>query len=463
MRSSTVKEAQNRIINAINKHDLISFDIFDTLLVRPYNNPGDLFVHLEKIHQMNGFAAARCNAEWQARKKTKREEITYDEIYDRIDAPFECMYEREIELEKLTLRANPDMQKYFQYAVEQKKKVIIISDMYLPKYVIEDVLISNNYYGYDKIYLSSDCFFTKHTGNLFLFALNDMGIHGQDVLHIGDNYYSDLLMAKKNGIHACHYTKIKNQLFHDMKNAKRYRVKNAKSLGASIILGTLALWNIKHPRPAGIDTGRPDYFEDFGYVYGGPVVLAYMEWLKNKLKNDGITDVLFVARDGYILKEVFDLMTGNSFNTLYIYAPRIVSMLFLMDCDNDDFFESIGLSGIKKILCFYKNKDPLLRSATPPLDGLSFCAAKEFFQKNIALYKQLAQAEKDVYYKYAVSGMLGKKNCRCKKNCGSKKIAVIDSITAKCSAQKLLQELSARDEIGVQGYYWSVLRMGGGG
>jgi HAD superfamily hydrolase (TIGR01549 family) len=447
MENGITKDSQSRIIRAVDKHDVIAFDIFDTLLVRPYNSPSDLFIHLERIHQLDGFASARIRAETAARKKTVREEITYDEIYAQIDIPFKCMYEREIELEKQTLKANTDTQKCFQYAVEQKKKVVIISDMYLPKTVIEDVLTLNNYAGYDKLYLSSDCFLTKHTGNLFAFALKDMNVHGRNVLHIGDNHYSDLIMARKNGIHTCHYKKIKNQLFHDLKNAKKYRTKNFRSIGASIIHGLLALWNIKRRQSA----GKRNYFEDFGYMYGGPAIVAYMEWLKTSLQNSGVTDVLFVARDGYILKEVFDLLTKNSFNTSYIYAPRLINILFLIDYDHDNFFESIGLSGIKKILHFYKNKDPRLRSGTPAADGLTFCAAKEFIQENISLYKHLARKEKAVYYKYAASGVHGNK------------IAVVDSITEKYSAQRLLKELSAPDNISVQGYYWSTLNGWGGG
>jgi predicted HAD superfamily hydrolase len=440
---------QNRIDLAIDKHDVIAFDVFDTLLVRPYNNPGDMFIHLEKIHKLDGFAAVRGNAELCARKKTKHEEITYDEIYAQIDVAFKCMYEHEVEFEKLILRANPDIQKYFQYAVRQKKTVIIISDMYLPKSVIEYILISNNYGSYDKIYLSSDCLLTKHTGNLFSFVLKDMNISGRNLLHIGDNYYSDFFMARKNGIHAYHYTKIKWRLFHQVKNAGKYRAKNARSLGASIILGSLAFQHIKQPV-----SGR-SYFENFGYTYGGPAVFAYMEWLKNKLRAEGITSVLFVARDGYILKKVFDLINGGSFHTAYVYAPRIINILFLMDCDSGSFFESIGLPGIKKILHFYKNKDISLRSITPPDDDLTFYAAKEFIQKNISLYKVLAEKEKDAYYRCVASGIHGKK------------IAVVDSITERYSAQKLMRELFARDGISVSGYYWSVLSdtatNGGGG
>ena len=54
----------------IEKHNTISFDIFDTLLLRPYAKPTDLFKHLEKLENAQGFAAERVMAEKRAPKFT---------------------------------------------------------------------------------------------------------------------------------------------------------------------------------------------------------------------------------------------------------------------------------------------------------------------------------------------------------------------------------------------------------
>ena len=48
IRFSIVKKYKAKKVNIyekINKHDIISFDIFDTLLIRPYVKPTDLFLH----------------------------------------------------------------------------------------------------------------------------------------------------------------------------------------------------------------------------------------------------------------------------------------------------------------------------------------------------------------------------------------------------------------------------------
>ena len=42
----------NKIKSKIDSYDIISFDIFDTLLLRPYVKPTDLFLHIEKSEKM---------------------------------------------------------------------------------------------------------------------------------------------------------------------------------------------------------------------------------------------------------------------------------------------------------------------------------------------------------------------------------------------------------------------------
>ena len=60
--SQEIKEnilRKNRICRLIEEKKVISFDIFDTLLLRPYRKPEDLFELIEKEYQISGFATAR--------------------------------------------------------------------------------------------------------------------------------------------------------------------------------------------------------------------------------------------------------------------------------------------------------------------------------------------------------------------------------------------------------------------
>ena len=79
----------DKIKKDIKKAKVVSFDIFDTLLVRPYIKPIDLFVHMEKAFERQGFAEERRDAERRARVRHKElEDITFDMIYEEIDDEF---------------------------------------------------------------------------------------------------------------------------------------------------------------------------------------------------------------------------------------------------------------------------------------------------------------------------------------------------------------------------------------
>ena len=63
-----------RIIKEIENCDIVSFDIFDTLLKRNIENPTDVFRYMEKKYNKVGFFQKRIEAEQKARiKKTSRE------------------------------------------------------------------------------------------------------------------------------------------------------------------------------------------------------------------------------------------------------------------------------------------------------------------------------------------------------------------------------------------------------
>ena len=117
--------------------DIISFDIFDTLLLRPYVNPNDLFYHIEKVYNIAGYAKARQKAEQNAWDKYRinKEDITLDEIYLEIEDKYKKYKTIEIEFEITTSISNEEMYDVYKYALDKNKTIIFTSDMYLPKKV----------------------------------------------------------------------------------------------------------------------------------------------------------------------------------------------------------------------------------------------------------------------------------------------------------------------------------------
>ena len=86
------KSISKTVVNS--SASVISFDIFDTLVERLVDRPEDVFALLQMQYE-NHFgkslpvATMRQVAEKRARRKTEKQEVTLDEIYDNMDVSSE--------------------------------------------------------------------------------------------------------------------------------------------------------------------------------------------------------------------------------------------------------------------------------------------------------------------------------------------------------------------------------------
>jgi len=343
----------------IDKHKVISFDIFDTLLIRPYIKPTDLFLHLEKLNNANGFKDARIKAEKEIRVKynKQKKDINFDEIYQTIDKKYKWLKEKELLLEYTVINARPFMKEIYEYAYQQNKKIIVISDMYLPKDFLSDVLKKNGYINIDKLYVSSESRKSKKFALLFKMVIEDLNIPKKDILHIGDNLFTDIKQSRKLGINSFYVPKIKNFFFESDTQLNEFYLKHNDDIGTSIMLGLLAYHSELNYR---------NYWYEFGYKYAGPVIFGYMQWLNNKLKKDEINEVLFVGRDGYTPEKVYKII-NNSTITHYFYFPRKVAYAILKNKDNVEMADKIKEEFINYINQFNLNDKKLSL-----VDGISY-------------------------------------------------------------------------------------------
>ena len=420
----------NEIKDKIDGYKVVSFDIFDTLLLRPYVKPTDLFLHLERLENAVGFVKARIEAEQKARKvHANLEDITIDEIYDEIADKYKNLKSKELDLECQILQPNPEMKEVFDYAKKSKKRIIIVSDMYLPAKFLSNVLRKKGFNGFEKVYVSCEYRKTKWTGHLYKQVLSEQKIKGKDVLHIGDNADSDKIRAEKENISAILYTKKIDKLLAENLRAKKFHEKHTDDLEASILLGMLTL----------VET-NDNYWQDFGYKYAGPVILGYMKWLEKQLKKDKISEVMFVARDGYTLEKVFNLIKTVDFKTHYFYAPRNMNLACNLNYEhNCNLGEGPGLAGLNTLLHYFQNKDEFLRKNTPQIK--TSAEGIKFIENNRKLFEKLSQKEKKMYAKYFEQFKLK-----------TQKIAMIDTCSTLLSAQKAI--IAGLPDKKIKGFYW---------
>lgn len=196
----------------IPKEKVVSFDLYDTLIKRRVSNPHRVFDIIgEKVFKNYGiiikdFKRIRINAEKLARKHADGKEVTLDMIYQNVQGVdtdiIIQMKQLELDTEIEICELNVEVAKTFYRLLQEEYTIIITSDMYLPIDTISIILNKCKVEGFYKLYLSSEIGYTKRTGKLYDYIVNDLALDKKNLLHIGDNPISDYLVPKLKGINA---------------------------------------------------------------------------------------------------------------------------------------------------------------------------------------------------------------------------------------------------------------------
>ncbi|MCQ8819214.1 hypothetical protein NQT65_03185 [Pseudoalteromonas agarivorans] len=325
------------LCSLITKNDIISFDIFDTAILRKVYSPSDIFYLTEKVYtEKHGalsfnFKDVRTKAEQQAAKLISKqnytESICLDEIYDYIHESLNISkrelnilksIEMQTELEFCT--RNEYIFSYYQQCIAQNKKVIFTSDMYLPKDIIKRILLNNGYEKYENIYLSGEIRKSKYKGGLYKYILKELKCKSKKILHIGANFKEDIINAQHYNINIFYYKKVSD---YALKNThfKRLRELYNKNLSIEESLYFATITNKAYSKR---NTKKADFWYDFGYIYCGIIYFGFIRWLTAQLANNEPDKVLFLARDGYIMHQTYKLLNSDSSAPLseYMYASR---------------------------------------------------------------------------------------------------------------------------------------------
>ena len=335
----------------------VSFDVFDTLVVRPFLNPTDLFSVVDKefrkfTNNSTGmdFTKIRIFSEIQARAKKEKEDkkcqdITLDEIYDTMAEEYHIdkdildkTKQKEIEYELRFCTKRYTGYELYEMALTLGKKVICTSDMYLSKEVIEKILLENGYTDLSNIFVSSELKITKAHKDLFKYVLEKEGITAKEMTHIGDNYVSDYENPKKLGILSCHLPKA-SDVFQDRNVTHNLSAMLTKSLpmwrdnknalnflGIRCMMGIVA--NKYFDNPYKTFNYKADFNADpylIGYYPLGMYMFGLIKWMLDDMQGKDYAKIVFMARDGYLPIKCYDIMKKlykNVPESDYLYISR---------------------------------------------------------------------------------------------------------------------------------------------
>ncbi len=337
----------------IEQIELYSFDIFDTLITRKVAKPTGIFVLLQDILNKDikfknipedvkvNFFQYRTDAEFCLRRINNLWhdglEINFNDIYSYIKKTYNLTYEQtekikelefELELESVVpIKENIDKIKNL---LAENKRVVLISDMYLPADIIKQMLHNADPILSDiKLYLSSQVRFMKKNSELYKYVKIQENVEYKNWLHCGDNKTVDYAEAKKLGINTNLYNYIEFENYETKLLSKDF-----SSPIVQLVLGctkNLRLNKFQNNIKAGL-----------GISLAGPILYPYISWILNQSQKLSIKRLYFIARDGYILKEIADTIISQrniDIETFYIYGSRKAWRLSGIDINNDKLYK----------------------------------------------------------------------------------------------------------------------------
>ena len=324
------RRSVSETVSFLMQYEVISFDIFDTLIFRPFSEPTDLFFFLGEKLEILDFKRLRMQAEAEARtqkyKEEKHYEIKLSDIWSRLQNEIGVIKEQGMQMEQALemefCYANPFMQQVFTQLREHGKRLVITSDMYLSKAFLSELLQRNGYGGYEELYVSCEYEKSKAEGSLYE-VVKRAYPDTDSMIHVGDNPVSDVKNAKKHGFEVFYYPNVN-------RNALLYR-----AYDMSAVVGGAYRGIVNNKLYNGTEQLSMEY--EYGYIYGGLFVLGYCNFIHTYARVHGIDKLLFLSRDGDILRQAYAVLFPEE-KTEYVYWSRAAATKLMARYNRYDFF-----------------------------------------------------------------------------------------------------------------------------
>ena len=309
----------------------VSFDIFDTLMFRTVSDFRMIHQMVAKLYEeqygisLPLYPKQRMDAEIKARNVWGRNEVNMDMIFEYLSEYSEeernrlRFLEEKCEIDNCI--GNPLMIEVWKWCRDNGKKIVIITDMYLPRRVLDTILAKIGV-DYDYLYISGEEGVTKRTSELFAVVLRKLNIKPTQLIHIGDDLNNDINMPQIKGIASL--LRLSNEA-----NVLPYiKVKQCDtSLGKDHLFSLLSRYCSNRE--------SLNSEQRIGYTILGPLIVDFCQWLHAIRKENNLHKLFFVAREGFFIKKVYEKMYPQEAHDLkYIRLNKNVLRLPLLSMHN---------------------------------------------------------------------------------------------------------------------------------
>jgi len=326
---------------------IYSFDIFDTCLVRKCGAAVNMFDILARkafrkqvsIEDYHSFVVERRRAEKQTYSSTQTlydiynafslDSINLRSIEELVFLELQCEHDMLVPVQSMLDRVN-----HFR---ERGGHIVFISDMYLSSDFLRRVLTDTGFYKEeDKIFVSCEEGATKAAGDIYQRIKDKLELHSfHHWHHYGDNYYSDVKVPQKLGIHSHHiqhkYTPYQQSMHWKM---------NVDFQWGSIMAGMSRALSLQ---------SYSDVHYDFVLDIIAPLYTSFVYRILNDAFNHKINKLYFCARDAYpiyrIACQMQTLFPAIAIEYLYISRRALYEG---DDIAKLEYYKQIGLASTEK-------------------------------------------------------------------------------------------------------------------
>lgn len=329
----TLEQLQEKIYHS----EVVSFDIYDTLIMRKVLMPQDVFKLVEeRIRLRMGlnleFYQARLSVDLRCNDECMSLDTVYIELNKKLRLEkeiLETIKQIEIETEMDCCAPRRDMVTLCNEVAAQKE-VYLISDMYLSSEVISKILRVCGVEKTESLWISGEKKKNKKSGLLWK-SYSEEIVKGRRALHIGDNLFSDMEIPRQYGIDTYY---IMNSATMWEKSSLGDFLPKIQTLEQSVFAGMLGTQIFNCPFALSAHQGKV-YFEDFwqlGYCLFGGIIYSFLAWLLKETKARNIERIFFFARDGYFLEKDYLYLQGlcgekDWPNAIYLAISRRLALI----------------------------------------------------------------------------------------------------------------------------------------
>ena len=380
-------DADFDLAEKVNEADFISFDLFDTLVMRKFWTREDMFECVESRLKEKGikipdFAKRRLKAE---QNLSRGHSPLLKEVYKKlvVEIPDKdeeksnsihlnsvkseemagILAETEFETDRMSLVPRKSVVRLFNYLIAAGRNVYIVSDTY---YTYEQIMMILEDAGIGKcsgIFLS-DQYDTMKTSDLFdiykshVIAGNESS-RKETFLHIGDDDTADIASAERHGM-MTHHVYSAAELFERLggmgltENVRSYSDRVRTGLFISQIFNdpypitksyVSDIINNKANDKKAYNYIKIDTSDKLSYLFAAPIISDFVQWFISETKKQHATNVLLAARDGYLIRKLLE-MTSPEISARYFYTSRISAIRAgVTDEEDIAYVDSMKFSG----------------------------------------------------------------------------------------------------------------------